>query len=303
MDLTGNVRAAQRTIRESNAAVVSATNQLMGNLPYTLNNIDWHQFCSEVDHFKIRTLEVNPPIFGDQILVSETITYRDYSKIFLTSNKILLPFITVDPNLAEIDIYVWGGQSKKNENRKGFILDILVRPTGSELNYGLYSYIPYMEGEKIYGYYVCNAANVDDIMFYNISAISVNTPVPMVMIPTDAFRSTEDHLTEDDIIIASNIGSRFKKYLDESSDITVGRIIKFINRNIQSTVDPKYIRKLMELNSRISLGNNTGIVETESIPVATSEDEPKRHVKPRRVKPKSDVRSSDEDSDTQMEIN
>ena len=183
--------------------------------------------------------EFDPPLDSGQVVITETLTYERNSRIILTSNNHILPWIN-DPHSVSIR-----SMTLRGDRYKGLLMNFC-KSLGNGRVWGICSYIPFSEGKKITGFYIYETMK-SNAQYYAVqvqreSDIIVNNVVPL---PEDV-RPISDPITEEDIIRISNVGAKFRKISDTFS--TLSEAINYINQQIYYVIDPSYIYKLMKLN-------------------------------------------------------
>lgn len=230
-------RSAQHTISTVNRA--EQIEHELFSLPFHIQNFDWNQFCAE-HNSDIQIVQSNfeQELTENQILLSETKTFQDKTRVIISDPTHLIP------NVENADTFEFKTYSTKQVNNKGVMI---VQDKGTM---GIMTYLSFLPGKKIYGLFVKD--NPEEIkQFYFVGNISTSDIIPNISLPPDLVpRDLNSPLSENDKIIIANSSSRFKNKVSSLS--TLKQALKYFNKLLGQTVDPAYMNKLMLLNKTLS---------------------------------------------------
>jgi len=208
------------------------------SLPLRILNFNWKQFCDITRVFKLVGHNFEKALCEDQLILSETKTFENNTRIIITNPNHQIPSIE---GASTVDIYA---KNSKQINIKGFLLEM------KKDNMGIISYIPFSDGNKIVGLYSKRTA-LSQKQFYYVGIFKPDTSIPNISINPDLIpRHLTETLTDTDEVIISNTSSRFRNRL--SSWHVLSDVLAYINSIIYETIDPSYISKLMVLNKSLS---------------------------------------------------
>jgi len=208
------------------------------SLPLRILNFNWKQFCDNIGVFKLVGSHFEKEICDDQVILFETKTFENKTRIIITNPEHQIPCIE---GFTRFDIHT---KNTKQVNGKGFIIEAM------KDNMGMISYIPFIDGKKIVGLYVKRTTSSTK-QFYYVGIFKPNTGIPNISINPDIIpRPLSETLTDTDKVVISNTSTRFRNKL--SSWHTLSDVLGYINNIIYETVDSSYISKLMTLNRMLS---------------------------------------------------
>lgn len=206
------------------------------NIPFIVDNLSWDALCSICDGFDIcDTVELSSnPIDVTQKLIVDTNTIQGQARLLLVSSNITIPVIN---GYNEISV------SCMNSIRDSYAGIVAIsKKTIDEKEFGLLCFVPFKDKErKVYGMY-----EGQHVFSHNFT--KAVDRVESISIESDP-RHTDEFLTETDKVI---IRSKFSKKKLAETWQTLQHAISAIDDVIETTIDPNYIRKMLELNNMLS---------------------------------------------------
>lgn len=224
-----------------------------------IQNICWEEYCDKFDFLQYitpRTINEEIPfafnqlaIEGEleyQVLILDKMTYYGRNmgnRLFTSSTSHILPYLE-ESRTCNIRT-----KTDKGINNKGITFQM------ESDKCGLICFVPFLNGKKIYGYYIkkTNYNGFDQMQFFNVGKCNHDDCLYNLIVPSfDDSRGLSDVLTEEDRIRIANSSSKFRKLVNNWQSVYTA--IDYFNWMLFETLDPGYMYKLMELNRMISFG-------------------------------------------------
>jgi len=224
------------------SSIVDRAEQLendLFNLPIRVSNLDWFQFCNNINGISISGTNFEKPLSEDQIVLYETKTDENYSRIIVSSLNHKIPMLEGESPWVTI-------KNDKQLNSKGLLIEHIRNHTG------LVAFVPFSFGKKIVG---LSRYDSNIHRFYYVGGIRTDISIPNISIDSRlTLRSLNDPLNETDKVLISNTSSRFRTQVEDWN--TLKDAINYFQGVLLQTIDPSYINKLMLLNKALSFTTN-----------------------------------------------
>ena len=215
------------------------------NIPFQLENIDFNKLVEMSNKIKKVTIPTDIHYNPNQLLMTVFGEYDSNPNLFITTQNHTIPLMS---NLYQ-DIIVKTCTSEGQRYPKGFMLTQFHLNNSTNTMYSLNCYIPFSEGKKLIWLSAKHSSYSEyDKFFYKIQTKHdedmINVPVPTEQEFRD-ISNRGDSLSDNDKIVIANCSSRFSKKVDEWS--TVYEATQAIKTQLNRTVDPNYMNKLLDL--------------------------------------------------------
>jgi len=220
------------------------------NFTLSSKDISWEQLC-ERDDVYLKNMDIQD-ISEDQLLLSLPFTNNrngNAEKYLIVANHDnLIPVLdTKNPS-----VFIYTITLNKNNTFKGIKVNNYETNTG----YGLFSYIPFNKDKKIVGFYKNFFHNKSDDLaqgFLNCSVMDASESFQLTLDPSFIKKTESDKMSDVDKVIAMNSGSKIKKIIENTHDITYGDIFNYLSINLNRTNDFMYIKKMLHLSNSLIL--------------------------------------------------
>lgn len=221
-----------------------------------MENTDWTGLCERYGTLSVISLN-SIPVSPYQLLLADSTTYGSNEiRLIITNPNHVLPRPRITNNLSLIfNIYT---RTDNRVNNKGLLIQI------DNSGKGMYCYVPFNTGNKTYCLY---KKDRHVKMVYTVNTISTDEIIPMhrdienaISDSAITFRDSHELLTDDDKIIISNSSPKFRRMVCDWFDL--GDALAYFDSTITNTVDPAYIKKLMQLSMDISIKRTVPSEET-----------------------------------------
>jgi len=218
---------------------------------FNVENLKWPQFLEKLKERGFPKLEVVPldfQIHSDQFLIKEYIS-SGINKLTIVNPNFLVPYIG---GSLDVKTFIYNTSPHKFYE-KGIVLVQTLN------NLGLFCFMPFSSGKKIYGYYKRETIQRTDSKrscFFYTNSSNPELPINNVSYNEDivTFNKLEEPLTENQHIRIENNGAKFKKVLveSESNTPTLSYMLFNLDKMLSKTIDPSYMEKIINLNKEIS---------------------------------------------------
>lgn len=233
------IQAEMEAVEQRNREVAQEVQQNMG-LVLTIENVPIREFCERSSTLlSVFEQQMDPPMNSDLVLVFAK--ERTVQTPLLFTNSHVMPFVSD----AVIGVEIRSDTGRLMDG--GILIDQYKEP------YGIFSYLPYSAGKKIYGFYkrtTCGRNHKDIRQYFTVGECKEGDPIPSIQIPEMQARNLDDNLTEVDKMLAANSSPRFRKLSEGWSYL--GEALHDLNGLMRRTIDPNYIEKIMFLNNQMS---------------------------------------------------
>ena len=211
------------------------------NLVLAIENMGIQEFCRRTQQLSLFEQTMDPPMNAELVLVFAK--ERTVQTPMLFNATHMLPY--VDGSTISIEI----------RSDTGRLMDggILIDQFKGDTSYGIFVYLPFTYGKKIYGFYHlghCTKNRKNIRQYFSVGECKESEPIPSIQLPDMTPRNLDSELTDNDRILAANSSPRFRK-LSENW-VYLGEGLNDLNGLMRKTIDPNYLEKIMMLNNQLS---------------------------------------------------